>query len=163
MTTVDVNAAGVILFCNTPHGPRFLLVLNKWGDRAWGFPKGHIDKADNGVHLVTALRETREETGFAAERIRIHHANGKPVEEIGRVVYAMPRPTRNIPSGVKHVAFFLGEIQPMGDGITPPEPTLSKEHTAAQWFPLDEVVRLVREEYGGVLGVVKSEMATAQL
>lgn len=141
------NAAGFLLFCRTPAGPRLLVLLNKWGSRTWGFPKGHVDKADRGDYLVTALRETREETGFGEQEIRAG-------ERLGSVLYTMPRPTRNVPSGVKHVAFFAAEIPPVASGA-PPQPTLSKEHTAAEWVSVEEAAARVDLAHTGVLSKLK--------
>lgn len=124
------NAAGLLLFCNTAEGPRFIVLLNKWGTRTWGFPKGHIDRKDQGDLITTALRETYEETGLHPDDIKVHCP-------VPAVVYTMPKPTRNVPSGVKHVAFFLAEIQPTRTGV-PPVPVLSKEHTAIEWVTLEQ-------------------------
>jgi 8-oxo-dGTP pyrophosphatase MutT (NUDIX family) len=59
--------AGVVLVRNTTEGPRFLL-LRGCDTGVWSFPKGHPEDVDSGIHLNTAIRETREETGYEAGR-----------------------------------------------------------------------------------------------
>jgi len=59
---VSIWAAGGIVSRGSKHGPKVLLIHRPRYDD-WSFPKG---KLDAGEALVTAaLRETREETGFA--------------------------------------------------------------------------------------------------
>lgn len=54
------TSAGGVVFCCTPEGPRFLLILDSY--KNWGFPKGHIDEGESPD--VTARREIQEETGL---------------------------------------------------------------------------------------------------
>ena len=64
-TTQTIPGAGVILFrfregsCE----PEFLLLKGR-DTGVWSFPKGHPEEADNGEALLTATRETHEETGY---------------------------------------------------------------------------------------------------
>lgn len=140
---VSKNAAGLFLFCNTITGPKFLIVLNRWGSKTWGFPKGHIDRKDKGDDVTTALRETEEETGFCRDCITVHCP-------VGSVVYPMPKPTRNVPSGIKHVVFFVAEIAALASGEAP-SPRLSKEHTAAGWVTLDEAADRVHPAHANAI------------
>ena len=64
-TTQTIPGAGVILFRFRSEScePEFLLL--KGSDTGvWSFPKGHPEAADNGEALLTATRETYEETGY---------------------------------------------------------------------------------------------------
>jgi 8-oxo-dGTP pyrophosphatase MutT (NUDIX family) len=127
------NGAGLILTCQVGAQTKFLLLHNKWGDRQWGFPKGHIDKEDGNCFLKTALRETQEETGIDQDQITLFSgpetdANGA----IGTAVYRMHKPSRKVPSGIKHVVFILAHVQPKGG--KPPAVRLSKEHTQFIWY-----------------------------
>lgn len=64
-TSNTIPGAGVILFrfrsgsCE----PEFLLLKGR-DTGVWSFPKGHPEAADNGEALLTATRETHEETGY---------------------------------------------------------------------------------------------------
>jgi bis(5'-nucleosidyl)-tetraphosphatase len=60
-----LEAAGFILMVRSPQ-PQFLLM--KHADR-WDLPKGHAE--GNEETLQTALRETEEETGIAADSIQV--------------------------------------------------------------------------------------------
>lgn len=55
--------AGIVLVRNTTDGPCFLL-LRGTDTGVWSFPKGHVEAADRGDPLATAIRETWEETGY---------------------------------------------------------------------------------------------------
>ena len=68
-TTTTIPGAGVILFrfrsgsCE----PEFLLLKGR-DTGVWSFPKGHPEAADNGEALLTATRETYEETGYIYDK-----------------------------------------------------------------------------------------------
>ena len=64
-TTTTIPGAGVILFRFRSEScePEFLL-LKGTDTGVWSFPKGHPEAADNGEALLTATRETYEETGY---------------------------------------------------------------------------------------------------
>ena len=66
-TTQTIPGAGVILFRFRLVGdalePEFLLLKGR-DTGVWSFPKGHPELADNGEALLTATRETYEETGY---------------------------------------------------------------------------------------------------
>jgi len=55
----ETSAGGVLVRC-TEEGPRFLLILDGYGN--WGFPKGHIDEGE--LPDVAARREICEETSL---------------------------------------------------------------------------------------------------
>ena len=64
-TTNTIPGAGVILFRFRSEScePEFLLLKGR-DTGVWSFPKGHPEAADNGEALLTATRETYEETGY---------------------------------------------------------------------------------------------------
>ncbi|MEO6725200.1 MAG: NUDIX domain-containing protein [Blastocatellia bacterium] len=62
MTQDIVYCAGGIVWRETERGREVLLILSR-DDRAWKFPKGHID-ADDPSWDYAAQREVKEETGY---------------------------------------------------------------------------------------------------
>ncbi|MDQ3013031.1 MAG: NUDIX domain-containing protein [Acidobacteriota bacterium] len=63
MTNQDiVYCAGGIVWRETERGREVLLILSR-DDRAWKFPKGHIDDDDPSWDYA-AQREVKEETGY---------------------------------------------------------------------------------------------------
>ena len=66
-TNQTIPGAGVILFRfrgrEGSYEPEFLLLKGR-DTGVWSFPKGHPEVADNGEALLTATRETHEETGY---------------------------------------------------------------------------------------------------
>ena len=62
--TDKIIAAGAVVTRVGPNGPEYLLVYRDYRDD-WTFPKG---KVESGEHILgAAVREVREETGFAIE------------------------------------------------------------------------------------------------
>ena len=60
--TDKIIAAGAVVTRQGPKGPEYLLVYRDYRDD-WTFPKG---KVESGEHILgAAIREVREETGFA--------------------------------------------------------------------------------------------------
>lgn len=63
-TTDKIIAAGAVVTRTSPRGKEFLLVHRDYRED-WTFPKG---KVESGEHIIgAAVREVREETGFAIE------------------------------------------------------------------------------------------------
>lgn len=131
---MPVNGAGIIVYRQgagagplATRPPEFLLLRGRW-NRHWSIPKGHLNRGE-GV-LPCALRETEEETGLAQEDLVLEGG----FEET--VTYRLPRPTRNVPSGVKSVRVFLARASPSA------RVALSREHTKYRWAraPLAEVL-----------------------
>ena len=123
------HGGGIVLFRPGPNGPEFLLLRSRWG-RHWSLPKGH--RSRNEPILKTALRETEEETGITQEHIRF--INGVDDE----VSYTLKRPTKNCPTGVKRVRFYLGMVE-RGTKVK-----LSKEHTEYKWVKYMAVLRMLQ-------------------
>lgn len=108
-----IEAAGCLLFSRQPP-PQFLLMQHA---RRWDLPKGHAE-ADEEI-LQTALRETQEETGIAAELIEIDPDFQFVIE------YQVQGAKRG--NYLKRVSYFLGYIAE----AYPPELT---EHIGFQWM-----------------------------
>eukprot|EP00051_Salpingoeca_urceolata_P032756 m.17218 g.17218 ORF g.17218 m.17218 type:complete len:155 (-) comp5416_c0_seq2:108-572(-) len=123
--------AGVIVFRALPRTREFLLLRAVQGH--WSPPKGHRDPDPAGQlepERQTALRELCEESGIKDTDIIL--------SESFRAVslYQLPKPTRRVPSGLKRVAFFIGQVRD-------PEVTLTLQETEVQdsaWLELDRAI-----------------------
>lgn len=90
------EAAGLLLFST---GDPIQFLLMRHADR-WDLPKGHAEPGEN--ILTTALRETEEETGIAAESIQVDPEFQFQLE------YTVRHPSRG--SYPKRVTYFLGYL-----------------------------------------------------
>jgi 8-oxo-dGTP pyrophosphatase MutT (NUDIX family) len=147
-------SAGLIVYRNTPQGPRFLLLYH--GGRYWNFPKGHIENLKNVTTSIggdteeinvretskeAAIRETREETGIDPSKLSIKR-NFRAVEKF--------RFRRNREQIFKVVIFYLAETDEV-------EVKISSEHEGFGWFqykdarhilaPYKDSQRLLRNAY----------------
>ncbi|MCD0458289.1 bis(5'-nucleosyl)-tetraphosphatase [Roseiconus lacunae] len=109
------RAAGILIITAT--SPREFLLL-RHPDR-WDLPKGHRD--GNESDAETALRETEEETGLSADRIRLDP------EFRFRLNYPV-KYKRSGKAVEKTVTYFIGEVDQTF------EPILT-EHPEFRWFP----------------------------
>lgn len=115
------HGAGLILYRRAPgrlKAPEYLILLSTWG-KSWSVPKGHKEQGEDS--LLTALRETEEETGIGSDRIQIIDGFDQIVE------YKLRRPTRKCPEGVKRVRLFLAKT-PYSTQVT-----LGREHANYLW------------------------------
>jgi len=147
-------SAGLIVYRNTPQGPKFLLLYH--GGRYWNFPKGHIENLKNVVTSLggdaeevnvretskeAAIRETVEETGIDPSKLSIKR-NFRAVEKF--------RFRRNREQIFKVVIFYLAETDEV-------EVKISSEHEGFGWFqykdarhilaPYKDSQRLLRNAY----------------
>lgn len=107
-------SAGIIVFRRTTEGPEFLILYH--GRGYWNFPKGKIESEEKS--LTAALRETREETGLAADGLRLID---------GFKVYERFYFRRLGQPYFKVVIFYLAETAKSNI-------RLSKEHRGYGWF-----------------------------
>jgi len=133
-------SAGLIVYRNTPQGPRFLLLYH--GGRYWNFPKGHIEDYKNittSLHgdikdintretsREAAIRETQEETGISPDKLSVKR-NFKAVERF--------QFRRNREQVFKVVIFYLAET-------TETEIKISPEHEGFGWFQYKDAKHLL--------------------
>ena len=111
-----VQAAGVLLMTQRDGQPHFLLMRHP---NRWDLPKGHLEPGES--FRQAALRETEEETGFAAESIVL---DSTFCHELNYSVTYRKYPGETFD---KTVQYFLGHI------VDPPELRLT-EHESATWF-----------------------------
>jgi ADP-ribose pyrophosphatase YjhB (NUDIX family) len=104
----------------TGEAPRFLLLRGR-DTGIWSFSKGHPEEEDGGDPLRTALRETREETGY--ELGRDYTLVGESSIRLGK------RP------------YWVGLLTAAGMATRPR--LAFGEHSDAGWFTWSEVGRLV--------------------
>jgi bis(5'-nucleosidyl)-tetraphosphatase len=111
-------SAGFVLFRQTAHGPRFLLL--DYG-KHWDYPKGHLEKEES--VWQAAVRELREETGI------------RQVDRVGSfrrdMRYAFDSPKKG--HVVKTVTYFLGRTR--AEAVK-----LSDEHEGYAWLPYEEAL-----------------------
>lgn len=110
------RAAGLLIM--TRNQPRQFLLMRH--PHRWDLPKGHCEEGE--TDLQTALRETEEETGIAADALSID-----PDFEF-RFCYPVTYKKYGDTVFDKHLVFFLAEI----DSVVEPQLT---EHPGYQWFP----------------------------
>ena len=117
-----IAAAGLVILTREP--PQQLLLLQH-RDR-WDLPKGHVDAGEDLV--TTALRETEEETGLAADQITIDPTFRFEIE------YQVRGTKRG--DYRKRVTYFLGYI----DQAVPVRVT---EHIGYRWlnWPTDQSIQ----------------------
>lgn len=112
------TGAGIILArLDDNCDPRFLLLCGK-ETGVWSFAKGRPEPHDSARPMMTAVRETYEETGFMAGQ---HYTLLNTPVRFGKRTY------------------WLGVMQP--DAV-PALRLRSTEHSVAGWFTWDEVERL---------------------
>lgn len=122
-----VTAAGILLMTGSPDSVEFLLMRHP---TRWDLPKGHCDAGES--FLETALRETEEETGIAANAIKID-----PEFEFD-LFYQVQYPKMVNQVFEKQVRYFLGFLS------AKPELTLT-EHPSAHWLPWQPPHRIQAE------------------
>lgn len=111
------EAAGVVIFRRAGDDVEFLLLQNaRRGE--WAPPKGHLELSDGSAE-VAALRELHEETGIVLSAADL---DTRSPSSLGMVTtYALPKPTRKCPTGVKETHYYLAEVS---FALYPPPHTL---------------------------------------
>lgn len=111
-------AAGFVVFRNISNRNEYLLLQTSYGIHHWTPPKGHVDPGE--TDLVTAYRETCEESGLQKSDLKIYEASKKTLNY----------PVKGKP---KIVHYWLAEL------VNPQAKVqLSDEHQAYRWLPLKE-------------------------
>lgn len=82
---------------------------------------GHVDPGED--FYATALRETREESGYTESDLKIYP----------ELLFTLNYQVNNKP---KVVQYFLAEL------TSTKEPTLSDEHTEFRFLPKDEAIKI---------------------
>ncbi|XP_058997945.1 bis(5'-nucleosyl)-tetraphosphatase [asymmetrical] [Mustela lutreola] len=125
-----LRACGLIIFrrCLIPTVDKpaieFLLLQASDGIHHWTPPKGHVEPGEN--DLETALRETQEEAGIAADQLTIIEGFRR---ELRYVAWEKP----------KTVIYWLAEVKDYDVEIR-----LSREHQDYRWLGLDEACQLAQ-------------------
>ena len=144
----DEKSCGVVIFRETgdrepgtpkpgtPGQARLYLLLH-YEEGHWDFPKGHVERGENGE--ATARREAMEETGIGD----LVFVSGF----VERMEYSYKREGRTMH---KEVFFFLARTRT--ESVK-----LSYEHVGFAWLPYDEA--LARLTYDNAKGVLRKAQA----
>lgn len=109
--------AGIILMrCD---GPLRFFLLRGRASGIWSFPKGHPEYCDNSNLLLTAVRETYEETGLTA---------GTDYDFVGESQRFGKRP------------YWIGRVR--GPAAVSRMRLSQKEHSMGGWFTINEISQL---------------------
>ncbi|KAL0279102.1 UNVERIFIED_CONTAM: hypothetical protein PYX00_000724 [Menopon gallinae] len=99
----------------------YLLLQTSYGEHHWTPPKGHVDKGES--DFETALRETREESGYTAADLKINKEYTKVLKY-------------KVKGNPKIVTYWLAELS------SNKPVKLSSEHQAFKWAKLEEACKL---------------------
>ncbi|MEM8666326.1 MAG: NUDIX domain-containing protein [Planctomycetota bacterium] len=140
----QVRAAGVLLLHVSENRTEFLLMRHP--DR-WDLPKGHCEAGES--FRETAIRETEEETGIAADQILL--------DPVFTFDLQYPVEYRRFPNTVfqKQVRYFLGVLK------TKPEIQLT-EHASASWFEWSPPHQIQSQTIDPLLAAVAQHLSDSQ-
>lgn len=133
-------AAGFVIFRKLHNTPEYLLLQASYGDFHWSPPKGknkfdvirqshksfilgHVDPGETD-EIVTAFRETEEETGLRKSDIQVLLDSKKVLEY-------------EVRGKPKKVIYWLAQLLDGNKSIT-----LSSEHQDMKWLNCEEACRL---------------------
>ncbi|KAB0790092.1 hypothetical protein PPYR_15593 [Photinus pyralis] len=116
------TAAGLVIFRKHLNAIQYLLLQTSYGEHHWTPPKGHVDPGETDP-MVTALRETSEESGLRQSDLRIFH-DSKHILNY------------NVRGKPKIVIYWLAELINPSAGVR-----LSDEHQDFKWLELEEACR----------------------
>ena len=92
-----IAQAGALVFTSDGGLPRVLLIKARRNPQLWIFPKGHIEEGESADE--TALRETREEAGVAADLVgRVGALEFESGKDVVHVKYFLARWAADVPS-----------------------------------------------------------------
>ena len=101
-----------------------LILLLRYPQGHWGFPKGHVEESDLS-HQATAIRELREETGITNARIIGNWSTSTKYTYLKKNVQTE-----------KQVHWFPAETDSM-------DISLSEEHTDYIWIDVDSAEDMI--------------------
>ncbi len=123
----DVSvSAGIIIFRNTPEGPKFLLLYH--GGAYWNFPKGKLTEGEKSFRA--AVREVEEETGIKSRELRFN--NWFKVSD--RFIF-YTKEKKRVP---RLVIYYLAETSKQIVTIVP------REHQGYGWFLYKDAARMLK-------------------
>lgn len=128
--------AGFVVFRRTEEGVKFLLLYRR--GNYWNFPKGHFEEGEDS--MMTALRETQEETGIKKEDLHIV-PGFKAYEK-----FYFVKENEKIHDTV---ILYLAEAKDAKVTISP------REHSGFAWFLYGDAVRALGGKYTGTKRVLK--------
>ena len=97
MSVANIAQAGALVFTTHRASPRVLLIKARRNPQLWIFPKGHIESGETPDE--TALRETREEAGVAADLVaRVGSLEFESGKDVVHVEYFLVRWAADVPA-----------------------------------------------------------------
>jgi len=97
VSVANIAQAGALVFTTHGTSPRVLLIKARRNPQQWILPKGHIERGETPDE--TALRETREEAGVAADLIaRVGALEFESGKDVVHVEYFLVRWAADVPS-----------------------------------------------------------------
>lgn len=116
-------AAGFVIYRNVSNKIEYLLLQTSYGIHHWTPPKGHVDPGE--TDLVTAYRETIEESGLQKSDLKVYEDTKKTLNY-------------KVKGKPKIVHYWLAEL------INPQAKVkLSHEHQDYKWLSLKEACDIV--------------------
>lgn len=110
------HAAGAVVFRRSSTDIEYLMCSHNLASPcSWTPPKGNLNRSDTDV-FQAAMCKTIDATGIREEALNFHPFTYDPI----KVSYNLPKPTAQVPSGVKITTYFIAELV---DGEAAPHPS----------------------------------------